>query len=245
MIDFKLYYQASAFFEPQQISATPKKIAELMTLFLERELLPSSLKEVNERGIHNSFSLESSSKEWKISFLNSRILIEKKPTNIKGTNLGEFSVFCDEVTSILDKIFNYMPQKACRLSVASSFLLRTMSEIQLHKLYELLFKAPEIYQNNPPFEWDWRSVAQLEKEILGEKEQLNFITEIKRLTGEIHNDNEAEVFDGIRLSFDINTSQKNLTGRFDLSHVVDFMGDVPNWYFNLLEETTKFIEPCL
>lgn len=245
MIDFKLNYQASVFIDAQQIRATPLHIANLMNLFLDRELLPNSFQEINEIGIHKSFSLQSSNREWKISFLYPRILIEKNPIDTKGNNLGEHNDFCAEAIDIFKKIFEYLPQKACRLSIASSFLLKEMSDIQFNKLYNELFKAPTIYQNNHPFEWDWRSVALIEKDFQQSTEKFNFITEIKRITGELNTGDQRETLERVRLSFDINSHQKNLANRFDLSSVVYFLEKAPVWYSNLLTEIIKFIEPCL
>jgi len=238
MIDYKISYLASVFINAQEIQPTSQHIAKLMPLFVDKELLPNIL----PIGI---LRLQTSNNEWIVAFLPDRITISKNPTGIKGENMRELLSFSNEVTEILDTIFKVYPRTPHRVSIVTRFLLEEMSEIQFSKVYKKLFNSSEFYIDNIPYEWTRRLVSQTAKPFLDREETFNFITSINRVHGDIELSDYNGPFDRIEISIDINSHQGNANERFDLEGITYFYQNAPNWHSDLLNETIKFLEPCM
>lgn len=56
-----------------------------------------------------------------------------------------------------------------------------MSIDELNNSYKKLFYSPQLYKDNVPFEWNWRTVSHIVKNIGTENpETFNFVTSINR-----------------------------------------------------------------
>lgn len=237
MIDYKISYLASVFINAQEVQPTSQHIAKLMPLFVDKELLPNILL--------GMLRLQTSNGEWVVAFLPDRISISKNPTGIKGENMGDVLSFCNEVVEIIDRIFKIYPRIPYRVGFVSRYLLEEMSETQLDNIYKALFKSSDFYNDNIPYEWHRRLVAKSNKPFLGREETFNFITAINRVHGDIDLPDFNNTFDRIEVSVDINSHQSNLNERFNSENMTFFYQNVPNWHYDLLNETIKFVEPCM
>ncbi len=116
-----------------------------------------------------------------------------------------------------------------------------MTDSNLSEIYLKLFKPPKFYSETLPFEWNWRSASKKQFDLEGESENLNVITTIKRITGEIEIEGEVIPLDRIHLSFDINTAPENKSYRFDINYITNFYDRIFKLHNDLLKEIGEFI----
>ena len=246
MIDTKIKYQATIFGNFSDIEPTPDNTKTLIDLFSDKELIPSVSYEL-EIAVPVTLSprarigFASANREWTIEFLSNRIQIAKHAIESGGTNLGDLDRFCSDVSSLFDKITSEFKKKANRIALITYFILGKMTEETLSQTYLKLFKAPEFYIENPPFEWDWRTASREPIDLEGLNETLNIIVMINRSSGEFQTKDEVMPFDGIQLGFDINTIPENQEHRFDAQNIVSFYNQVLELHSSLSTEVTEFI----
>lgn len=244
MIDFKLKYQASIFLDAQSINASPDNIGKMLLKFTDKGFVPNIFQEitpVNPKP-QNRFRMQSPNGEWVTSIGSTRIDIEQNPTNLKGTNLKEAVEFGQEATDIIGRILDTFPKKSNRLAFVSSFMLKEMTQEELNSYYERLFNSPDLYKQNQPFEWNWRTASRLTKQINNKEETFNFITSINRVTGEINNPELISEFDRVEISFDINSVPMNNEHRFGMADIGDFLHSSPKWHDELLGSVLNFLK---
>ena len=177
-----------------------------------------------------------------ISFATTRIDIEKNPTDPKGNNLGTVDIFCSDVTEKFAKILKKYSKKASRISLITTYLLKEMSSVQLDKICDKLFKFPQVYLEKKHYEWNWRLVSKIAAESpFLTSEEINIITKIRRVQGQLFVSKSVDSVDRIELSLDINTSQHNKDNRFDLANIKTFYQWVKEKNAILTKEILEFI----
>jgi hypothetical protein len=251
MIDYRLKYQAVLFLNASDIQANSKNISLLMNEFADKELIPNTFQELtnliplipqHELVPQNRFQLTSPNNEWIIRFGTFRIDFEKNPTNLKGSNLGGLKEFCVEAKSAFERILNKYPRKGNRISLVSRFLLEEFPEEKMQMIYTKLFNSPELYKENKPVEWNWRTVSRLPKKIDGLNEEFNFITQINRVQAEFRNQKSVNTIDRIELNLDINSSPLNTDNRLGISEIGQFYDSVQIWHDDLIDELIDFLK---
>jgi len=243
MVDYKLKYQISIFLNASELDATSKNIGDLMGVFSDKGFIPNTFQEITNLNPQpqNRFALQSPNREWYINFGSTRIDIEKNPISIKGDNLGSVETFCDEAKDIANRILSKVPKKANRLSLVTRVFLDEMNNDKLNNVYSRLFKSPELYQDNLPFEWNWRTVSHIDKEISGEMETFNVITSLNRIGAQVREGNSIATLDRIELNLDINTVPQNNEYRFNEEKIKSFLELVKTWHNEIESNTLKFI----
>ncbi|MDR1884563.1 MAG: hypothetical protein LBR26_17585 [Prevotella sp.] len=246
MIDIKIRYQASIF--APSIDATPQNISEMMNLFLDKGVVPTTQQELatlNADAIavpQLRFSLNSPNNEWVIHFGIERIDISQNQTDAKGNNIGSIEQFSTEASDIFVRIINKYQWKANRLAISGNLILKEMLPQALDEIYPKLFNPTRIYKENKPFEWNFRAVSHIEKKINGNDEILNYITEANRFTGQLNFNQSIVPLDRIAVNLDINTVPNNANNRFEKLDIIDFYSNVHGWYNDLLNELIEKIK---
>lgn len=243
MIDIKLKYQATIFVNAEDIGPSPDIITPLMEIFRDKAFIPSTFQQIGPPTPVPSLRLRlsTSDNEWVISFATHRIDVDRNFTNPKGNNLGELSDFCLDAIVLFERILKKYTKRAHRLALNSNSLLQEMAPSQLSTVHSKLFMSPQFYRDNPPFEWNWRSVAQYPIEISDLKDTLYVITVINRARGEIGDKSGVAKFDRIQLSFDINTTDLNNDYRFELSHIRDYFPKASELHNKLSTDIQEYI----
>ena len=243
MIDIKLRYQASIFVNAEDIEPSPEVTTDLINIFSDRKLIPNTFQELSRSSPNmlTRLRLSDTKNEWNIVFLTNRIDINKNPTDSKGSNIGELSDFCLDANSFFERILTKFNKPANRLVLDTSVMLEEMTEDQLASIYTKLFKPPKFYEENPPFEWDWRSASHFPMDILNLSEDLFVIIPIKRVTGGYNDPSGVIKFDRIQLAPDINTTARNTNYRFNITHVTDFLHKARDIHNRLLTEIEEYI----
>ena len=241
MIDTKMKYQASIFGDVSDIKPTPDNTKTLIDLFSDKRFIPNSFQELGASGVKIRLSFMSLNQEWIVTFPSNRIDIERHAIEPQGKNLGELSDFCSEVSNLFERVTKEFKKKANRIALVTNFLLEEMTEETLSNVYLKLFHPPKFYEENPPFEWNWRTVSRKPIDLDGRNETLNVITTINRVQGELPMRNETQLFDRVQLSFDINTTPENKEYRFEPQHIATFYNHALELHNNLLAEVREFI----
>lgn len=224
MIDIAVKYQASIFGNLADISPSPEVISKLLTLFRDKNLLPSTFQEISQftLGPQLRLQLSSPNNEWVVNFLTHRIDIEKNPIEPKGENPGSIEEFTKEVSELFARILEEYRKKANRIALVTGGLLREMNDDKLTDIYYKLFKPIDFYQENLPFEWNSRCVGRVPFQIVSSIEQVNVVTTINRLRVNLVQLNTLVNLDRIEVSFDINTIHENQETRFDINSLNSF-----------------------
>jgi len=243
MIDIILRYQGSIFVQASDITPNPDIVTTLIDTFRDKGFIPNTIHEISpfSPAPQARLRLSSPTNEWGITFASLRIDIEKNPIETKGTNMGEVSKFCFDVTDFFERISKRFKKRANRLSLVTVFLLTEMTEPNFSAIYSKLFKPPEFYAKQQPFEWNWRSVSKIPIDLEDIKDTLNVITNIDRTRGGLLTPTGTKEFDRIQISFDINTVQENTEYRFELTHIKAFYDRVVKLHDDLLKEIKEYI----
>jgi hypothetical protein len=243
MIDIKLKYQASIFVDADDIAPSPDIISSLIDVFRDRNLVPNTFSEIGPTPPVPKvrLRLSTTNNEWNVAFGTRRIDVDKNPVEPKGSNVGELSDFCSDAIDFFERILKRFNKRANRLSLNTNGLFEEMTKDQLSAVYKKLFSPTKFYDENPPFEWDWRSVSLIPINILELKDSLNVITIIKRIRGEIGDQSGISLFDRLQFAPDINTTDRNTDYRFELTHMRSFYPQALEIHNSLTKQIEEYI----
>ena len=243
MIDIRVKYQTSVFVDAIDIAPRPDIIMGLIDEFRDREFLPSTFYEIKGSPVPKPrIQLSTGTGEWVIRIASERIDVEKVPTDPGGTNLGDLAGFCAEASGFVGRILNRHPREAKRLALITILLAREMSGAALDAVYLKLFRPPPFYTENVPFEWDWRCAAAISLEIGALRENVNAITTMKRVGGQLTTGQSVVPIDRIQFAFDINTVAEARQPRFEMAQIRDYFSVVSALHDDLLREMQEFID---
>jgi len=218
-------YQACFFADFADVRPSVETIPPLLSLFQDRGLLPNTYQEIGflpSAAPQARLRLSSPDNEWVIEFETPRINIEKNAIKPFGANLGPPEEFTRNAIGFLDRILGRFPKKANRLSLVTDGLMGEMPETKLQDLYPRLLVPLDFYEQNPPLNWNSRSVARIFIDLDGNREQLNVITQVNRVHGQFVEEGNVTPYDRIQVVIDINTYQGNTDPRFQIAAVRAF-----------------------
>jgi len=243
MIDIVMQYQAIVYVDAKDITPAPDIITGLVKTFRERELIPNTFQEVNvlSPAPQTRLRLSSPNGEWGVLFATNKIEITKNPVDPKGANLGELSTFCSDVSDFYGRILKTFSKRANRIALVTSFLLKEMTDNHLSAFYQKLFRPPQFYVANPPFEWNWRSAARISSDFAPHNEKLNVLMTLNRVRGDFKVAFGLQPFERLQLILDINTIQENSDYRFKLSHIKSFYARILRLHGSLLTEILEYM----
>lgn len=238
MYGIKIRYLASVFVDAGSIQPNRENIKGLQQALNDENLLPRTIRE----GVVSRMAFVTSDGEWQLNLLSNRFDLNHMANMPDGSNLGEFSDFCQEATAKLITTLNYFKRKGHRLAAVQEGLLAEMSNKEMNKIANHLLKFPKPFIQNFPFEWDWRAASQMERSFGQLKEPTNTLVTIKRIAGTISKEGEElQEFNRIRVDFDINTLHENIISRFNETHIADFFEHAASWHKEFSSEIFSFI----
>jgi len=243
MIDIRLKHQASIFVNANDILPTPDRISSLIDVFRDKNFIPNTFQEMSITSPLPKARLRLSTinNEWNIAFATQRIDVDKNQIEPRGSNVGELSDFCSEAIDIFERILKMFNKRANRFTLNTNGLFEEMTEDRLSSIYKKLFRLPKFYDENPPFEWDWRSASRIPIKILDLTDNLNVITIIKRIRGDISGQGGITTFDRLQFAPDINTTDLNTDYRFELAHIKDFLPQALAIHNMLIKQIEEYI----
>ncbi|MGA2463721.1 MAG: hypothetical protein ABSH06_05135 [Thermodesulfobacteriota bacterium] len=224
MIAIPNSYVAQFFADMADFRPSADTIPPLMEAFRHRNLLPGTFHEMGPfmQAPQVRLRLSSSNNEWMIDFDTLRISIQKNSVKPKGTNMGTPEEFVRDATDFLGRILGLFPKKGNRLSLTTNGLMAEMPGERLQEIYTRVFVPLQFYEEHRPVGWNSRSLARVFQDVAGSQENLNIITIVSRIQGDLKEEGGSVSFDRIQVQFDINTHQSNREPRFDMAHVNAF-----------------------
>lgn len=243
MIDFVLRYQASIFVDSRDIIPSAEIITKLVNEFKDKNMLPSTFKQMEFPNSPPStrLRLSTSDEEWIVNFALQRIDVIRNSKEIPGKAILPIVDFCSEATTLFSRILTLFPKKAKRLSLISSYLLEEMSLDALKKIFLALYNPITFYQVNCPNEWNSRVVSKVPFSFGDTEEQINVVTEINKINGEMGSQDEVKMIERLQVNFDINTVQDNQDFRFVPIDINSFYGEIVKLEQSLLNEIGEYI----
>ncbi|MFY7665981.1 hypothetical protein [Flavobacterium sp.] len=226
MIDINLRFQLALFGNYEDISPKPDTLKYLIDAFADRELIPTTVQEldlVNPLNPINRLSLKSTDEVWSIDFGADRIDIQKNNKDIGVVTMGDFKEFLEEAKIIVELIDKRFPKKHNRLAVVSRYLLKKMTSKEMSELFYKNVNTIEIFKVNEPIEWNNRVVTRVKKKISENEEIINIVADFNRIKGNLFINSNNEIIDRAELRFDINTYQGTTDFRFEFKDLISFV----------------------
>jgi hypothetical protein len=242
MIDKPGNYEVNFFGLMEDITPTPENISKFMSIFIDKGLLPSTIKEITPLGQVQRLKFSTQNDDWIILFLNNRISIILTPLVPKETDDLLISFINDSIIFI-EKILDFTPRKFNRISLATSGIIRELSINSMESIFNRICNTIPFYKENSPVEWNTRWVGRSK---LNNKnysnEIVNSITSVSRIQGQLVESDALIPMDRIELAFDINTYQKNTDLRFDFTSIKNILPElllIRNQLLSELEEVVN------
>ncbi len=221
MIDLFLKFQINIFINEVNILPDNSTISKLLELFKDDDFIPSIIHEIGPKGPQPQLRMSSPNGMFEIIFLSNKINITQHGgPNKTGNEADEFLAKTKEISR---KIFDYLGRKSWRLAFIANLMLVEMSDEKLEECYKSLFIPLPMYKENPPFEWNNRSISRGEIPLADTTEIFNIITEIHRLKGRMIEDAKSTNIERIHLAYEINTQAENKDTRFEASQLGAFL----------------------
>lgn len=219
-----LNYQYTLFGEFSDIKPENSDIIiKLMTIFNGENFMPASFQEFSMNmmppKIDNRISLINNDGVT-INIGNTRvdlIVAYNEQGKYKEMEIKETTKRAVEMLNKLLKEFN----KTCnRIALNTMQILSTDESKRIIQKYDSMQQLVKYYNDNNAFEWNQRFVTKKQCEPI--QEEMNVITNVSKTKGELANNNNIILFDGIMLQFDINTLPNKLNYRFGQEEVKNF-----------------------
>jgi hypothetical protein len=222
MIDTNLYYRISIFGDYKNIESTSDNIITLMNLFKTDNFITSTFKEPQIGYDSNRILLLTNNKEWQIFLGSSRIDVMQigyDEDSAENQNLDDFLKKSVDYCIRIMECFNL---KANRLAFNTSGFCLNLAPEKIRAMSDLIFKPNKIYSTNNPFQWSVNLTSLGKLDFKGVTEDINLITSIGRLQGEMIIGGNSRKIDTIKIQFDINTIPENIDYRFTKLSILDF-----------------------
>jgi len=240
MFDILGQHIASFFLNASDIPPSPEVISDLLRLFQNEGMLPSTFQELGPRGPipQPRLILQTANNEWTIQFASNRFDIAKNPTTNNGSNIGDIATFTNNVTDYFTRILNHFNRRGTRLSIATHGIMGEMTELQLESIYRKVIRPISFYDSNAPIEWDLRICSRITTD---SNEPINAITIIKKVRGALIGPTGSVNFNRISIDFDINTLAENNETRFTSSSLNSFFTNAIMVRRNILTQIEEMI----
>lgn len=222
-------YQASIFGNFNDISPNSKLISKVMSDLHEYDLIPSAFNEldVNFNSVKR-IEFFSSNKKINIRIAGGRIDIETNISPIQDISneikIQKLDHFLDDVKKLFNYQLNSFAKKGYRISLVTTIFDGDKQSSQIKSLYNKVINQNEYYKSKDVFEWNVRSVVHQNKEIMGNNETLNVLSEVSKGKGIISN-LETKInseFNGLIYVVDINTVPEQRETRIDIDFINEF-----------------------
>ncbi|RXK57760.1 hypothetical protein ESA94_19770 [Lacibacter luteus] len=225
MIDLSIRYQVAIFGSFEDISPKPDTLKYFIDSFSDKELIPVTAQEINllnPTNPINRLSLKSTDEVWSIEFSSSRIDIIKSNKDVGVVDMNTLDIFLEEAKKIVDVINTRFPKKFNRLSLVTRYLLPEMTKDSIAAIFHKNCNTINFFKEYEPVEWKNRVVTRIPITIQDE-ENINVISEINRIIGNLKINSQNQEIDRVELKFDINTFQGSTEFRFTITELIKFL----------------------
>jgi hypothetical protein len=246
MYDTKLRYLASVFVDARDVQTTTRVAQDFAEALNRDDLTSMTVMELGTGGAIPRLGFRTRSNDWLLVIQTQRIDFSRVPTEPRGANMGDFGPFCTEAAQILGTSLAHLGRNANRVALVQEGLLPEMNPDRLAEVANKLLKVPPTYKDVPLEEWAWQCIAMQQKAVGNLHENINVVTKISRIHGELAYSTLGEQpqvlnFDRVRVDLDLNTAPSNVVPRFDTASLASFMEAAFTWHSALEAETISFL----
>lgn len=250
MPNTNIRYLGAAFVEASSLNLNPQDILELLPALGARlgniQLVSNIINEQTPAGSSPRYAFFSTDGAWQILLLSGRFDVARVTGDpIQGSNLGDYSIFCQQASDVLSTLLDHFHMQAYRLAAVQEGLLREMSDDEMAIIARKLMLFPTTYAGQRLTEWDWRAVTEINRQFAGTAELVNTIAIVKRVAGiAIQLGQAAPTLiptKRIRLDFDINTLIANTSPRFNREQITAYFTQAATWHRQLSSEFRTLI----
>lgn len=239
MVDIFINLQVNIFTNTANIKPDTSTIAKLLELFKDEGFIPNTIQEISPKGPVFRLRMSSQDNRWNIVFLSKQINVEQ--VGVPQKTGKEVDDFLSKAKNIIEKTLGYLKQKSNRLAFIVNAILEDKTQVELENFYNRIFIPLPTHKSNPPFEWNNRSVSRNTISIVGASEDVNIITEIYRMKGQMNDDGKITEMDRAHLSYEFNTAPDNKETRFGASEIDVFLGIAKENYCKISKELGAII----
>jgi len=239
-----LNYQFSIFGDFSDISPNnSQNVIDLLSLYKDKNFIPSIFQEIPIGIIpvkSNNRIMLSNADGWNMNIGNNRVDLSMT-YNEKGKyadmNIG---TIIEEVKDIFKRLLELYNKKSNRIALNTTFLFDEEDGRKINDKFTERGNIINFYNENKSEEWNERYLSQKVEEKI-DNEVINVGTALSKSSGEIGLGNKTITFNnGIILQFDINTTPKITTHRFDTQKINTFF-DIAKSYKDILESDIQEI----
>lgn len=237
-----LNYQFSVFGDFSDINPNNSQtVIELLSLYKDKNFIPSIFQEIPV-GImpvkSNNRIMLSNSEGWNMNIGNIRIDLSITYNEKGKYESMDIESIISEAKEILDRILDKYKKKGNRIALNTTFLFDDDDSKKINDNYIRRGSLIKFYNDKQSEEWEERIISQVKESKL-DNEIINIGTLLSKSSGEIGMGGKNIVFiNRIIMQFDINTTPKNTTHRFDNEKINAFF-DIANSYKNNLQSNIQ------
>ena len=169
------------------------------------------------------YMIASASLDWTLTFVGESFDLARIPVDATGSNLDTLPIFANEAARVFRRCVDAFQVVPYRLSLVEEGLVTTeLEEAFLTEAAKLAFRLPPIFQEAPPFEWDWRCCTRKEVYAGDLAELCNVIGTIKRVEGTMSGAAGPMPIRTLRVDAELNTVPNNTAQRFTADRMQAF-----------------------
>ena len=233
--EFPTRFLCSVFLNADDIVPKSSLISELLRKLEAYELIPTTAREQRAIGVQDRIAFSHSQTGIFVILSGTRFDVTMQPVSEAAVEMKDFPAFIKKSSNILQILVEHFRRKGTRLACLKEGLYKVnVQENEASEIASKLFKFPPLYEKNNPFEWEWRCVSKIEREFGGIVEQTNNLLKILRARGNFvlttKDNSMKKTFDGIQIDLDINTTQDDISPRFDIGAIESFFSSVIEWH---------------
>lgn len=216
----------------KDIEAQGDKIIKIYTKLLENGItgiVPGTFQQVNPNLGLKAFErivFTNTQEKYNIQIGMDSIQINKAIVDSKTYDItSESDLFLLKIKKIIKSIKEAEVgfQPGHRVSLLFDILHDKDKLKPMNDIYNILNNKIPNYGEEETFEWNTRGVKRTTVNILQEPEELNVVTEVLRVKGEVNAFGYINQFDTIQTKFDINTIDEKRNNRINEEFISDFL----------------------
>lgn len=234
-------YQLVAFGNYDDVTPNAENMKFFLDNFSDKSLIPSQMQEINVNVTNSDFKNESitrlvlttQDKSWNIKFNDERLDITLVNVKFSKDNFMSIDDFISEAFNILDKVNTKFVKSHKRLG----FNIQTViSDVVSSELYKKFNIPLDYYSQENPVQWTNKFAFRKLMDINGKQEIVNVTSDFAWAKGKIGINKNAQAFEGLVVSVDVNSLNENIDSRFNLNDIKEFAVKAKNIEGEIKEE---------
>lgn len=222
-----LKYQLVAFGNYDDVTPNAENMKFFLDKFSDKALIPNQIQEINVNVTNNDLKNESISrlvlttqdKSWNIKFNDEKIDITHANVEFKTDGFLSMEEFITEAFNILDIVGSKFSKNHKRIGFSIQI---AVSDINASSVYNKFNLPIEYFSQENPIKWTNRFAFRKKLEVSGKQEIININSNVDWIKGKIGINKNAQNYEGLVVTLDINSLHENNDSRFAINDIKDF-----------------------